>query len=123
MTALDQLMGEMIASGAIVDTGGLMPIAMGARLHLTNGKVTVTDGPFIEAKELVGGYCIVRTDTKDEAVELARRFLDAHATHGYEGESEIRQLMGAEDFVGEGISPQESAAAHSKTGAFPKLAN
>lgn len=97
MAAIDELMADMTRAGAIVDAGGMYPVM--ARLHLANGKVTTLDGPFAEAKELIGGYCVVRADSPEEAVAMARRFVQIHADHGYEGESEIRQMMHAEDFA------------------------
>jgi hypothetical protein len=57
----------------------------------TNGEITVTDGPFTEAKEVIGGFALIRADSKDEAIELARRFLEVAG----DGESEIRELYEA----------------------------
>jgi hypothetical protein len=70
-----KLMGELKASGVLVYTDGLMPSDSGARIKLSNGKVTVRDGPFAEAKELVAGFAVVDVKSKAEAVELAKRFL------------------------------------------------
>jgi hypothetical protein len=72
-----------------------MPSSRGVRLRLSNGQVTVTDGPFTEAKELVGGYAVMRLKSKEEAIEVGRRFMQIHAEilgPSYEGESEIREM-------------------------------
>jgi len=82
-------------TGVMVDMGGLLPTAMGARVHLAGGKLTVTDGPFSEAKEVIGGYAILRADSRQEAIELGKRFMALHAGvlgSSYEGELEIRQM-------------------------------
>jgi hypothetical protein len=86
---------ECTKSGVLIEQGGLLPSAAGALITLAGGKVTVTDGPFAEAKELIGGFAKFQTRTKEEAVELARRFLDLHAEHwpGAEAVCEVRQIM------------------------------
>jgi hypothetical protein len=98
MTAVGRLTEEMTRKGILVETGGLMPSSTGARLRLSGGKVTVTDGPFAEAKELIGGYAIVQVNSRDEAIQLGKRFLQIHAdTLGpsYEAVSDIRQMFEA----------------------------
>jgi hypothetical protein len=79
----------------MVEMGGLLPTAMGARLRLSGGKLTVTDGPFSEAKEVIGGFAVYSVKTKEEAIEWATRFMNLHKQHwpGWEGETELRQLM------------------------------
>jgi hypothetical protein len=88
-------MGKLIESGMqggwLVSTEGCLPSALGARVRLSGGKLTVTDGPFTEAKELVGGFAILRTNSKEEAVELAKQFLPVAG----DGECELRQLYEA----------------------------
>ena len=80
--------------GQMVGMGGLAPTAVGARARLANGKITVTDGPFTEAKEVIGGFAIYDVPTKKEAIEWARRFLEAHiGLWDQELEVEIRQMM------------------------------
>jgi len=76
--------------------GGLYPSAAGARVRLTNGKLHVIDGPFTEAKELIGGYAIFEVPSKHEAIVWTQRFMEAHLRHwpGWEGETEIRQIYG-----------------------------
>jgi len=78
-------------SGWLVSTEGGLSSSFGARVRLSNGKLTVTDGPFTEAKELVGGFAILKTNTKEEAIELAKQFLPVAG----EGECELRQLYEA----------------------------
>ena len=81
--------------------GGLGPTALGVRVRLSGGKVTVTDGPFTEAKEVVGGYAQFELKSKEEAVESAVRFMELHKKHwpGWEGETEVRQMFGPEDLA------------------------
>lgn len=96
MAAIGTLAQEMARSGKLLQMGGLAPSAMGALLDLENGAIRVTDGPFAESKELIGGYAIMQADSKAEAIELGRRFLQVHAdTMGksYQGRLEIRQLF------------------------------
>lgn len=82
--------------GVMVGMGGLLPTATGARARLANGKITVTDGPFTEAKEIIGGYAIYDVASKKEAIEWTRRFLEAHiGLWDQELEVEVRQMMDA----------------------------
>ena len=74
--AVGNLIGEMAQSGVLLATDGLLPSSHGARLRISgDGIFTLTDGPFTEAKELIGGFAIVRVNSKDEAIEHAKRFL------------------------------------------------
>lgn len=86
---------EATKAGALVETGGLMPSATGAIMRLEGDEVTVTDGPFAEAREVIGGYAVYDVASKAEAVEWTRRFIDLHKLHwpGWSGEIEIRQIM------------------------------
>ncbi len=72
-----------------------MPTALGARARLAGGKISVTDGPFSEAKEVIGGFAIYEVPSKAEALEWTRRFLQLHIEHwkGWEGEVELRQMF------------------------------
>jgi hypothetical protein len=90
---LDNLMKE--AGPRLVGVGGLLPSDRGARARLAKGKVTVTDGPFSEAKEVLGGFAIYDVASLDEAKEWTRRFLDLHVKYfpGWDGEVEIREMM------------------------------
>jgi hypothetical protein len=95
MEAIGKLGEEAAKAGVFVEMGGLLPTAMGARLRLSGGKLTVTDGPFSEAKEVIGGYAVYSVKTKQEAIEWATRFMNLHKRHwpGWEGETELRQIM------------------------------
>jgi hypothetical protein len=86
-------MEEATKSGALLATGGFGPSSLGARVGLSDGAFTVTDGPFSEAKELIGGWALVQAASKDEAIEWAKRFLTIVGG----GESRIRQVFGPED--------------------------
>jgi hypothetical protein len=100
MDAIAKLAEDEAKQGKMVGTGGLAPTAQGARVRLSGGKLTATDGPFTEAKEVVGGYAQFELKSKAEAVESAIRFMELHKKHwpGWEGETEVRQMVGPEDF-------------------------
>jgi hypothetical protein len=86
----------------MISPGGLAPSSMGARVRLAGGKVTVTDGPFTESKEIIGGYAIVEVKSKEEAVEMFKNFWLLHAEimgPSYVGEGEVRQMFGTTDFA------------------------
>ena len=91
MAAMGQLIDEMTKAGVLLGTEGCLPSAKGARIRITNGKFTVTDGPFTESKELVGGFALLEAKSKEEAIEATKRFLNVVG----EGECEIRQLFEA----------------------------
>jgi hypothetical protein len=94
--AIDQLIKD--AGKRMVGVGGLLPSGKGARARLAKGKVSVTDGPFTEAKEVIGGFAIYDVPSLAEAKEWTRRFLDLHVEHfpGWDCEVEIREMMGEE---------------------------
>jgi hypothetical protein len=98
--AIDKLGREATQAGVLVETGGLHASAAGARVRLSGGKVTVTDGPFTESKELIASYAMYELRSKEEAVEWTRRFIQLHQQHwpGWEGEAEVRQVFGPIDF-------------------------
>jgi hypothetical protein len=91
MSNMGKLIEEGCKAGWLLATEGCLPSALGARVRLSDGKLTVTDGPFTEAKELVGGLAILQTNSKEEAIELAKKFLPVAG----EGECELRQLYEA----------------------------
>ena len=101
MEAIDKLSEEANKSGSMIGGGGLGPTALGARVRLSGGKVTVIDGPFTEAKEIIGGYAQFELKSKEEAVEGAVRFMELHKKYWpvWEGETEIRQMFGPEEFA------------------------
>ena len=88
MAAMGKLIEEGMKAGWLLSTEGCLPSSLGARVRKSSGKVTVTDGPFTESTEVVGGFAILKANSKEEAVELARNFLKAVA----DGECELRQL-------------------------------
>jgi hypothetical protein len=95
MEALGKLLQELAKEGCVmVQSGGLFPTNAGARVRLAGGKVTVTDGPFTEAKEVVGGYAIFDVPSKAHMIRVTERFMALHKTHmpGWEGECELRQM-------------------------------
>ena len=95
MDAMGKFTEKSMKDGVLVDTGGLLPSKDGVRIRLANGKITVTDGPFIESKEVIGGWAILRTDSKAEAIRIATEFMELHRKHwpGFEGESEVRPMF------------------------------
>jgi hypothetical protein len=97
MDAIGKHAAEMAKAGILLDMGGLMPSAMGARILASGGNLNVIDGPFAEAKELIGGFGILKADSKEEAIKLGKAFMQIHVDTlgpGYEGELEIRQMAG-----------------------------
>ena len=97
MTDMGKLMDEMTKAGVLISTAGLRPTSEGVRVKLSGGKTTVTDGPFTETKEVVGGYAILEAKSKEEAIELTKRFLKVHGDE-WVVECEVRQLEGGPDF-------------------------
>ena len=102
MDAIAKISEEATKAGTMVEGGGLAPTALGARVRLSRGQLAVIDGPFTEAKEVVGGYAMFELKSKEEAVESTLRFMELHKKHwpGWEGETEVRQMFGPEDFPG-----------------------
>src|ERR1700741_730906 len=88
METMGKFVEEMMKSGKLLATEGCLPSAKGARVRLSDGKFAVVDGPFTEAKELVAGVALLQTDSKEEAIELTKRFLNVAG----DGETEIRQI-------------------------------
>src|SRR3979409_1098820 len=95
MEAMGKFVEKSMKDGTLVDTGGLLPSKEGARGRLANGKITVTDGPFSESKEIIGGWAILKTDSKAEAIQIATEFMELHRKYwpGFEGESEVRPVF------------------------------
>jgi hypothetical protein len=92
MATMGKLIGDSMKAGFLLATEGCMPTALGARVRRSSGKVSVTDGPFTESKEVVGGLAILKANSKEEAIEIARQFL---AVAG-DGECELRQIYEAD---------------------------
>ena len=96
MDAIDQLGVEAAKTGKIVSMGGLQHTSKGATLRLDGGKLTVKDGPFTEAKEVIGGFTIMELPSKEAAIEEARKFMELHRRlwPGWSGECEVRLMYG-----------------------------
>lgn len=96
--ALMEAMGEFVQrsfrEGTVVDTGGLLPSRDGFRVRSEDGKLTVTDGPFSESKEIIGGWAVLKTDTREQALRIATEFMELHRKHwpDFVGESEVRPI-------------------------------
>ena len=98
---------EKLKTGALIDTAGLQPSSKTATIRLARGKVSVTDGPFTEAKEVIGGYALISAHSRAEAIELATAFVELHRRTWPEFECacELRPIEG------EALEPADSAVA------------
>ena len=105
MARMGTFLEEVTRAGVLLGTDGLHPSAKGARVRLENGKVSVTDGPFTESKELVASYALLQVKSKEEAVEWTKRFLQVLG----KGECELRQVYDPTDFPPEAFPPAEAA--------------
>jgi hypothetical protein len=92
MAAMQKLADREIKAGRMLDNGGLMPVSTGAQVRVTNGKLSVVDGPFVEAKEVIGGYAIFELPGKEEALASAKEFMQLHKDlmPDWEGTCELR---------------------------------
>ena len=105
MAAMDKYSEDMAKAGILIGTGGLLPSARGARVRAADGRLSVTDGPFVESKELIGGYAIIDAASRERAIELGQQFMQIHVDvlgPGYQGELEIRQMYDGADCSDEG---------------------
>ena len=89
MARMGKLIEDGMKGGNLLAVEGCMPSSTGARVRLADSKITVTDGPFTESKEVVGGLAIIQANSKEEAIEYVRQFLHVAG----DGECEIRQLF------------------------------
>lgn len=102
-TPLHEAMGaemeKAFASGMMLDAGGLFPLAQSTEIRLAEGKITTVDGPYAEAKEVVGGYSVIEVRSHAEAVANARRVIELHQQHWptWRGSVEIRRISGPDD--------------------------
>ena len=96
LEAMHKLADREIKAGRMLDNGGLMPVQTGAQVRIADGKLSVIDGPFVEAKEVVGGYAIFELRDKQEALAMAKEFMQLHLDHmpGWEGTCEVRAFAG-----------------------------
>src|SRR5215208_3169003 len=94
MDAMGEFVGEGFKSGILKDTAGLKPTSEGFRVRSSKNRLTLSDGPFTEAKEIVGGYAMIDVASKQEARKVARDFMELHRVHwpAFEGECEVRPL-------------------------------
>ena len=86
----------MTRRGVPLQSGGLLPSSKGARVKVSGGKLSVTDGPFAETKELIGGFAILDAASKEEAIRLGKEFMQLHVDvlgESYEGTLEIRPMF------------------------------
>src|SRR6202140_4511480 len=92
LEAMHKLANREIRAGRMLDNGGLMPIAEGAQVRIIDGQLSVLDGPFVEAKEVIGGYAVFELHNKEEAVASAVEFMQLHKDYlpGWEGTCELR---------------------------------
>jgi hypothetical protein len=101
LAAMEKLATREIVAGRMLDNGGLAPPQVGAQVRIDGGKLNVVDGPFVEAKEVIGGYAIFELPGHEEALASAREFMQLHADHmpNWEGVCEVRLIAG---FAGQG---------------------
>ena len=95
MTEMGKLIDEMTKEGTLVRTAGLRPTREGVRVRSRHGKISMTDGPFTESKEVVGGYAVLEATSREHAIELTKRFLAVHGDE-WDIECEVRPLDGQE---------------------------
>jgi hypothetical protein len=102
MEAMGKLADREIKAGRMIDSGGLMPLSTGAHVRIRDGELSVVDGPFVEAKEMIGGYAIFELRDKEEAVAAAVEFMQLHKQHmpGWDGTCELRALATPQHEVG-----------------------
>ena len=95
LEAMHAFVKKSLADGSLVDTGGLLPSKDGTKIRLERGKITVTDGPFTESKEVIGGWAIIQGATKADAMRVATEFMELHRKYWpeFEGESELRPMF------------------------------
>ena len=95
IATMEKLIEKFSASGHLISTEGCLPSRLGFRARRDDGKVTITDGPFTEAKEVVGGFALLNAESREEAIRLTEEFLSVVG----EGECEVRQLYEAHAFA------------------------
>jgi hypothetical protein len=99
MEVMGRELGEAFASGSIIDAGGLWPTAQSTEFRVSEGRLLTSDGPYAEAKEVVGGYSILEARSEAEALAGARRVAEIHVQHwpGWEGAVEVRRISEPEE--------------------------
>jgi hypothetical protein len=99
MEAMGQHVGEGLASGMLLDAGGLYGVADAIEFRVSGGNVTVTDGPYAEAKEVIGGWAIIKVDSEEQARAEGQKMADLHVRHWptWEGAIELRRISEADE--------------------------
>lgn len=99
--AIERHLEEAAKTGKMVSFGGLHPTSLGTRMRLTNGQIVTTDGPFVESKEVIGGFSILNVASKEEAIAEAHKFMELHRIHwpSWKGQVELRRMYEEEDDV------------------------
>jgi hypothetical protein len=110
MEKMGKFVEEVTKAGVMLASDGLLPSSKGKRVRLLGGKVTVTDGPFTESKELVASYALMQVKSMEEAIEWTTRFLKVLG----QGECELRPIFDPSDFP-PGVLPPEEAAREEST--------
>jgi len=97
--AIGKLGEQAVKAGTALGQGGLKPTDGGARVRLSGGQITVTDGPFAQAKEVIGGYGVFELKSREEAIQSAVQFMELHKKYwpAWQGETEVRQMYGPDD--------------------------
>lgn len=95
MAAMGQFVQKSLRDGSLIDTGGLLPSKDGFRIRLSKRGLSVTDGPFPETKEVIGGWAILEAASRAEALRIAQEFMELHRKHWpeFEGEAEVRPMF------------------------------
>ena len=95
MQAMQGFVEQSKKDGSLVDTGGLLPSSQGLRVRVSKGELTITDGPFVESEEVIGGWAILNAATKADIVRISTAFMDLHRKHwpDFEGECEVRPMF------------------------------
>jgi hypothetical protein len=101
MQEMDKLSERAVANGTMVLNGGLMPTSQSLRLRLKSGKTVLTDGPFTEAKEVIGGFAIMQFATREQAIESLHEFMELHRLYAgdWEGVCEMRPVAAMSDIA------------------------
>ena len=109
---MGQFLDENQKSGVLLDTNGLAPTSEATRVRLSRGKLAVTDGPFTDTKEVVGGYVLVQLPSKQEAVGFATKFMEMHRRHWPELEAacELRRIEGEESAAPASVATSDAAS-------------
>jgi hypothetical protein len=98
ISAMTKYNEELVKAGVLLDLSGLQPSSKGFRVRYSGGKPTIIDGPFPETKELIAGFWLIKVNSRQEAIEWAKRIPAPHGKNA-EGEIEVRQLFELEDFA------------------------